>query len=161
MSDQAFRLLLHGEEAGFAVARTDGSWRWWLNEDWLDKPEPPVLSLHLQNRSLRGTRSESRTPWFLSNLLPEPESALRRRLARTHGVPEADDAALLAILGADMSGALRALPTDDKPPAPPFRASVERAPLAGYRASLGGMQLKFSANFKDHVTLPAHGETGQ
>jgi serine/threonine-protein kinase HipA len=76
-------------------------------------------------------------------------------------VPEADDAALLAILGADMSGALQALPTDDNPPAPPLRASAERAPLAGYRASLGGMQLKFSANFKDHVTLPAHGETGQ
>lgn len=156
--DRHFRMLLHGQPVGNLVVESGGACRWWWERAWMEASEQPVVSLALLNQRLAGTRRAAQLPPFLTNLLPERESALRRRIARTHGIAESDDASLLTLLGGDMSGALQVLPGDEIAEPTRLRLMPAAAPLAGYRVSLGGMQLKFSANIHDRVTLPARGE---
>lgn len=159
--ERRFRILLGDLPVGALVVAADGVCRWWWEDSWRTAEDRPVVSLNLLGQRLIGQRRADRLPPFLSNLLPEPHSALRRRLARTHGIAEADEGSWLALLGGDLSGGLRVLPDEDSPEPARVRVTSSDAPLVGYRASLGGMQLKFSANIRDRVTLPARGETGQ
>jgi serine/threonine-protein kinase HipA len=159
-----FHLVLHDEVVGeldVATSAAGPRWSGWWRDDWLNAVDRPVVSLRLHDLRPTGKRDwGSRPPPFITNLLPEHGGALRRRLARTHGIDETDDAAMLTLLGDDMSGAIRVLPAAAAAGPTTVRPSSEPRPLAAYRASLGGMQLKFSANRHDRVTLPARGETG-
>lgn len=159
---QAFELRLHGERVGALEVENDGArWVWWFDPAWLDVSPRPTLSLRLRELRLTGRRTDNRPPPFVTNLLPERGSALRGRLARVHGLSERDDAALLTLLGGDMSGALQVIPGPGAPRPRAERLAASAAPLARYRASLGGMQLKFSANRSTRINLAADGETGK
>lgn len=157
-----FEILVHDSRVATLHMDEGGQWVTDWAPTWVDGNPRLTVSLKLLDLRLNRPRSwGTRLPPFLTNLLPEVDSALRRRLARTHGVPEEDDVAFLSLLGGDLSGAIRVLPTDA-----PVSLGVPRPPpaevaLSGYRASLGGMQLKFSAHRRDHVTLPAHGELSE
>ena len=159
-----FEMSLHGQPVGTLQVRDTAAgprWFTWWEPAWLLAPQRPTVSLSLRDRRLSGQQAwGSKPPYFVSNLLPEPDSALRRRLARTHDLDEADDAALLSLLGEDMSGALSVRPADARMPPRKVRAGAPERPLENYRASLGGMQLKFSVNRGERISLPAVGETG-
>lgn len=71
--------------------------------------------------------------------------------------------ALLRFVGGDMSGALTAEPVDA--PNPPHRfmdaLSLPPAPVERLRWSLGGIQLKFSVDRTDRLTVPVDGRRGR
>src|SRR5690606_33999253 len=105
-----------------------------------------------------------RLPPFFSNLLPEGH--LRDYLAGKAGVKRDREFFLMAVLGADLSGAVVVQPVDaagqdDSPlqaEAPP-----PDAPADGIlRFSLAGVQLKFSAVMETSggLTIPAQGIGG-
>lgn len=116
----------------------------------------PILSL-----SFRSAGGELRRdpkplagilPVFFANLLPEGK--LRDAMERYHqeSVRRHNDFDLLAVLGADMSGAVQVLPSDDT-------LSNEK-PKA--RFSLAGVQMKLSVIKEEGggLTLPIDGEPG-
>ncbi len=160
-----FAILLRDRPVATLHAEGDATSRTWVTDwdaDWVSATPRPVVSLKLIDLRLNRPRSWGRRlPPFLTNILPEPDSALRRRVARTHEFDEGDDVAFLSLLGADLPGALRVLPVDARPAPPRLRPAVTDVTLSGYRASLGGMQLKFSAHRSDRITLPAHGELSE
>jgi len=105
---------------------------------------------------------QTRLQPFFSNLLPE--GALRDFLAQRTGISSAREFQLLAQLGADLPGAVRAIPSDGL--GAPSEVSAFPAPAATrpMRFSLAGVQLKFSAlkNKGRHggLTIPLAGEGG-
>jgi len=127
----------------------------------------PVFSLACSDWRLdRSRRFVVGVPSFLRNLLPDPDSGLRRRLARGVGVDAGDDFSLLAALGEDMAGAITARPAASgeevqagaRSGASWTEPATHRAPL---RFSLGGAQLKFSVDRTDRVSLPVEGRDGR
>ncbi len=102
-----------------------------------------------------------RLPPFFSNLLPEGH--LRGYLAARGGVHPDREFFLIALLGADLPGAIEVHPADrTAPPAggdEPQRVRVDGPP---FRFSLAGVQLKFSALMETPrgLTLPVDGVGG-
>ena len=132
-----------------------------FERSWVDRVERPVLSLGaLDWRMDIARRFPGRLPAFLTNLLPERDGALRRRIARAACIDEQDDMALLLYVGRDMSGAIVCEPTEGVTPA---RRVLEQSeaptalPADRLRWSLGGIQLKFSVERRERVVLPLHG----
>lgn len=166
---RVLRLCLHGEPVAHIQERTDaeGVRRYDLSylPSYFERAEPPVLSLGLVNYRLDHTyRFGRRLPPMLTNLLPEREGALRRRIARAAEVDESDDIGLLRFVGQDLSGAMTVDLAETEPPVgrivevqePPERAESQRL-----RWSLGGMQLKFSVDRTDRPTLGLRGRGGR
>jgi serine/threonine-protein kinase HipA len=132
-----------------------------FTEDFLEDPDPPVLS-----QSFIGTagallrripRVHTLAPPFFSNLLPEENAALRNIVARQDNIGLASDFPFLRVLGGDLPGAviLRSPNEAAQPAAIHLEASAvdisERV-----RFSLAGVQLKFSASLVgDRLTIPA------
>jgi len=118
----------------------------------LSGPDRPVLSLSFiepgdeaaTERKLDGSVSSAvRLPEFFSNLLPE--GALREYLARRLKIHPNDEFSLLAALGGNLPGAVRAAPSIDVPDAVrlhPLARGKQQAEAAYF--SLGGAQMKFS-----------------
>jgi len=106
--------------------------------------------------------------WF-ENLLPDVGSALRGRLAATHGLRVRDSLGLLSLLGSDLPGAVEIRPLDPAHGTPsngglPLFDHVESrqtdetpmspdadvlASVSKLRFSLAGMQLKLSMSARD------------
>ncbi|UCI16744.1 HipA domain-containing protein [Mesorhizobium sp. B2-1-8] len=119
----------------------------------------PILSLSF--RSANGELGKDPKPLagilpaFFANLLPEGK--LREAMEKHHqgSVRRRNDFDLLAVLGADVSGAVQALPSDGP--------VVNEKPKAHF--SLAGMQMKLSVAKKGGeggaFTLPKDGELGQ
>ncbi|MGX9143489.1 type II toxin-antitoxin system HipA family toxin [Mesorhizobium sp. 128a] len=117
----------------------------------------PILSL-----SFRSASGELRKdpkplagilPAFFTNLLPEGK--LREAMEKYHqgNIRRRNDFDLLAVLGADMSGAVQVIPSDG-----PVLNDLPKA-----RFSLAGMQMKLSVTKKGEsgvFTLPMDGELG-
>jgi serine/threonine-protein kinase HipA len=102
-------------------------------------------------------------PVFFSNLLPEGH--LREYLAARAGVKPQREFFLLAVLGADLPGALVVAPLDQPPHTPSLesdRADEQHFPEAALRFSLAGVQLKFSAIMEASggLTIPGNGMGG-
>lgn len=104
----------------------------------------PVLSLSFR-AATGGLRKDPKPvggslPAFFANLLPEDK--LREAMEKHHAgaVRPGNDFDLLAALGADLPGAVRALPSDGTTPAPQQGAGEQ--PKA--RFSLAGVQMKLS-----------------
>ena len=143
-----------------------------FEQDYLDDPDRPTLSLSFKGRSgglvNRLKPYRRRVPPFFSNLLPE--GPLRRYLAQQSGVSEEREFHLLAALGADLSGAVIVEPAgpdasaEDDAHAADTQQEQERdhAPAGALRFSLAGVQLKFSAvaEASGGLTIPARGVGG-
>jgi serine/threonine-protein kinase HipA len=105
--------------------------------------------------------TRSKLPPFFSNLLPE--GPLREYLARQAGVKPQDEFSLLWMLGKDLPGALSIRSTDDETwpiTKDETHASHEKRLRNALRFSLAGVQLKFSARMKGHLTIPTQGIGG-
>lgn len=139
-----------------------------FEQDYIDDPDRPTLSLSFKGRTgglVIPTRAvTARLPVFFSNLLPEGH--LRDYLARRAGVKPQREFFLLAVLGADLPGALTIAPMEQTAQGggrlAAGRGHDERASETGLRFSLAGVQLKFSAVMESSggLTIPADGMGG-
>lgn len=138
-----------------------------FEQEYIDAPERPTLSLSFKSQSgglVTSVRPTSlRLPPFFSNLLPEGH--LRTYLAQRAGVKSEREFFLLLALGADLPGAITALPldADGRVEVMGERAeSGDRGASAALRFSLAGMQLKFSAIMEASggLTIPVSGMGG-
>lgn len=116
-----------------------------LHAGYLDHPARPVLGQWFEDRlSAKVRRTRRLHPWF-ENALPERGGAVRRRLIRSLGLSEDDDLALLAALGHDLPGNVCAVRSGEALPLTDAVVDeLEREAPASLRASLGGIQLKFT-----------------
>lgn len=126
---------------------------------------PPIFSLSLQSVD-GGLRRDPKPirgalPPFFANLLPEEK--LREAMEKHHAasVRPANDFDLLAVLGTNLPGAVRALPSDGIPvPIGPKAAAGKKA-----RFSLAGVQMKLSVmkntGKEGGITLAVDDEQGQ
>jgi len=139
-----------------------------FEQDYIDDQNRPTLSLSFKGQAgglVIPTRPvTARLPVFFSNLLPEGH--LRDYLAARADVKPQREFFLLAVLGADLPGALTVAPMD-QPPQDAAREvgerdEEERVPETALRFSLAGVQLKFSAVMEASggLTIPAGGMGG-
>jgi serine/threonine-protein kinase HipA len=141
-----------------------------FEQDYIDDPDRPTLSLSYKGQAgglvtaVRGVRV--RLPPFFSNLLPEGH--LRDYLAGKAGVKKEREFYLMAVLGADLAGAVVVKPMDaggheDQQQHHNDDHHQEDEREKGIlRFSLAGVQLKFSAVLEASggLTIPAHGVGG-
>ncbi len=144
----ALDILLHGTRIG-TIARLDGDRSIFsFDEAYVADSERATLSLAYRDTHgalIDQPRAyQTRIEPFFSNLLPE--GTLRDYLARRAGVKSLREYLLLAQLGADLPGAVTAVPIEgwDAPGETDEEASAAQARHA-LRFSLAGVQLKFSA----------------
>ena len=149
------------------IARAAGGQIFFLIEESYAEMSPrPMLSLSFQAASgklvphMRGY--PGRLPPFFANLLPEGE--LRSLLAKWANVKAQDEFALLGVLGADLPGAVRVVPSSAHDAASLVGSRAARAEpgSSALRFSLAGVQLKLSAalNTDRSLTIPATGVGG-
>jgi serine/threonine-protein kinase HipA len=164
----ALAVKMHGRQIG-VINRLGGDRHLFsFEQGYIDDANRPTLSLSFKGQEgglVAPTRAvTARLPSFFSNLLPEGH--LRDYLAARADVRPQPEFFLLAVLGADLPGALTVAPVDQEHQ----RASDEahdrdlelRMPEAALRFSLAGVQLKFSAVMEASggLTIPADGMGG-
>lgn len=170
---RALSLKLHGRPVA-TISRKGSSPEYPIftlifEETYVQMLERPVLSLKCLDWRLDRARDfHKQLPPFLSNLLPERNGALRRRIARTASFDDSDDFSLLEYVGQDMAGAITAETiltshegrrTVVETPTPNARPILEQ-PLR-LSGGLAGIQLKFSVDRKERLSLPTHGRGGR
>src|SRR6202011_1161746 len=144
----ALSVRLHGNQIGVINRLAGDRQIFAFEQDYIDDPQRPTLSLSFKGRTgglvtaLRPV--PRRVPPFFSNLLPEGH--LREYLAKLADVNPEREFFLLAVLGADLPGALVIAPLEgDAKQDDGHRADRDddrhREPVL--RFSLAGVQLKF------------------
>ena len=164
----ALAVRLHEKRIGMITRLPGDRHLFAFDERYVNDENRPTLSLSFKSRSgglVTSVRPyNARVPPFFSNLLPEGH--LREYLAARAGVKPGREFFLLAILGADLPGAIRVTPVesvsadDDRhPDGDDRRADAGVSPL---HFSLAGVQLKFSAIMEASggLTIPADGIGG-
>lgn len=163
---------LHGRRVGTITRLAGDKQIFALEQDYIDDQNRPTLSLSLKGRSggiVTAIRPvHRRVPPFFSNLLPEGN--LRAYLAEQAGVNPEREFFLLAVLGADLTGAITVTTPDEAGGDRPrdddrddgADSRGDRAPQGVLRFSLAGVQLKFSAirETSGSLTIPAQGIGG-
>jgi serine/threonine-protein kinase HipA len=167
----ALSVRLHGKQIG-VINRLAGDRQFFaFEQDYIDDPQRPTLSLSFKG-STGGLVTNfrpvgRRVPVFFSNLLPEGH--LRDYLAKRADVNPEREFFLLAVLGADLPGALIVAPLEDhEQPSGPHHGHDDDSPDGDrggedpLRFSLAGVQLKFSAVMEASggLTIPAGGMGG-
>ncbi len=164
----ALAVNLHGRRIG-VINRIGGDRHLFsFEQDYVDDANRPTLSLSFKGQAgglVIPTRAvTARLPVFFSNLLPEGH--LRDYLAARAAVKPQREFFLLAVLGADLPGALIVAPMEQAARAGAEhnadRHDGERVPEGALRFSLAGVQLKFSAILEASggLTIPAGGMGG-
>lgn len=187
----ALSVRLHGRQIGVINRLAGDRQIFAFEQGYIDDPQRPTLSLSFKGRTgglVTAVRPvPRRVPPFFSNLLPEGH--LRDYLAKLAGVNPEREFFLLAVLGADLPGALVVEPLDgglneddrhhdhggaaaddDRGGDRDRRRSGDRGRGGGgdherksvLRFSLAGVQLKFSAVMEatGGLTIPAGGMGG-
>ena len=165
----ALSVRLHGRQIGVITRLAGDRQIFAFEQDYVDDPERPTLSLSFKGRTgglVTAVRPvPRRVPPFFSNLLPEGH--LRDYLAKLAGVNPEREFFLLAALGADLPGAVVVEPLDGglreddgRPAEGGDTDDRDREPVL--RFSLAGVQLKFSAikEATGGLTIPAAGMGG-
>lgn len=135
-----------------------------FEQSYIDDANRPTLSLSFKGQAgglVIPTRAvTARLPVFFSNLLPEGH--LRDYLAARAGVKPQREFFLLAVLGADLPGALNVAPMEQAEQSAGSAEREEQVPETALRFSLAGVQLKFSAVMEASrgLTIPAGGMGG-
>jgi len=167
----ALSVRLHGKQIG-VINRLAGERQIFaFEQDYIDDPQRPTLSLSFKGRTgglVTALRPVTRrVPPFFSNLLPEGH--LREYLAKLAGIKPEREFFLLAVLGADLPGALVIAPLEgDVKEDDAHHDDVnadhdnDRKCEPVLRFSLAGVQLKFSAVMEASggLTVPAGGMGG-
>jgi serine/threonine-protein kinase HipA len=164
----ALAVQLHGRQIGI-LNRLGGERQLFsFEQDYIDDPNRSTLSLSFKGQSgglVTVTRPVSRrVPPFFSNLLPEGH--LRTYLAEQAGINPEREFFLLAMLGADLPGAVTVTPLTAGGHPVESEKNEEQADNfredGVLRFSLAGVQLKFSAVMEASggLTIPAHGIGG-
>jgi serine/threonine-protein kinase HipA len=164
----ALAVQLHGRQIGVINRLAGDRHLFAFDQDYIDDPARPTLSLSFKGESggvVTATRPTGlRLPPFFSNLLPEGH--LRTYLATRAGVKSQREFFLLAVLGADLPGALVVTPRDNENGDAHHDADDHHDDDRGHdgalRFSLAGVQLKFSAVMEASggLTIPADGMGG-
>jgi len=162
---------LHGRRIGIINRLAGDHSLFAFEQDYVDDPNRPILSLSYKGQAgglVTAVRPVvRRLPPFFSNLLPEGH--LRTYLAEKAGVKPEREFFLMAVLGADVAGAVTVKPlganefVDDlQPHHDDIRHDDDRQQKGVLRFSLAGVQLKFSAVLEASggLTIPAHGLGG-
>jgi serine/threonine-protein kinase HipA len=167
----ALSVRLHGKQIGVINRLAGDRQIFAFEQDYIDDPQRPTLSLSFKGRTgglvtaLRPV--PRRVPPFFSNLLPEGH--LREYLAKLADVNPEREFFLLAVLGADLPGALVIAPLegvakeDDAHHDDADAGHDDGRPReAVLRFSLAGVQLKFSAVMESSggLTVPTGGMGG-
>jgi len=162
---------LHGRKIGVITRLAGDHQIFAFEQDYMDDPQRPTLSLSFKGRtgglvtSLRPV--PRRVPPFFSNLLPEGH--LREYLAKLAEVNPEREFFLLGVLGADLPGALVVTPPEEEARQVGLYGQDEEHLHEGdhrrqgaLRFSLAGVQLKFSAVMaaSGGLTIPAGGLGG-
>jgi serine/threonine-protein kinase HipA len=166
---KALAVQLHGRQVGIINRLVGDRHLFSFEQEYVDDPNRPTLSLSFKGRSgglVTAVRPVSRrVPPFFSNLLPEGH--LRTYLAELANVKPEREFFLLAVLGADLSGAITVVPLTAEGHTAESQNDIEdnhrdRRDDGVLRFSLAGVQLKFSAVMEASggLTIPAHGVGG-
>jgi serine/threonine-protein kinase HipA len=169
----ALSVRLHGRHIGVITRLAGDRQLFAFEQGYIDDPKRPILSLSFKGSTgglVTQTRPTGRrVPPFFSNLLPEGH--LRDYLAKRADVNPEREFFLLAVLGADLPGALVIGPLEGQAQPPEAHhdhgdehrerdhAQDSEEPL---RFSLAGVQLKFSAVMEASggLTIPVDGMGG-
>jgi serine/threonine-protein kinase HipA len=165
----ALAVRLHGRQIGVINRLAGDRQIFAFEQDYIDDPQRPTLSLSFKGRTgglVTALRPVPRhVPPFFSNLLPEGH--LREYLAKLADVNPEREFFLLAVLGADLPGALVIEPLegnvkDDDARRDKANHDDDRPREPVMRFSLAGVQLKFSAVMEASggLTIPAGGMGG-
>jgi serine/threonine-protein kinase HipA len=167
---KALSVRLHGQQISVITRLAGDRQLFAFEQDYIDDQHRPTLSLSFKG-STGGLVTNfrpvgRRVPVFFSNLLPEGH--LRDYLAKRADVNPEREFFLLAVLGADLPGALVVAPLegDEQPSEPHHDHDDSRDDGQGgeepLRFSLAGVQLKFSAVMEASggLTIPAGGLGG-
>jgi serine/threonine-protein kinase HipA len=163
---------LHGKHIGVITRLAGDRQLFAFEQDYIDDEKRPTLSLSFKGSTgglVTPTRPTGRrVPPFFSNLLPEGH--LREYLAKRADVNSEREFFLLAVLGADLPGALVVAPLEREaqpPEAHHYHDDVRHDDDHGHgeeplRFSLAGVQLKFSAVMEASggLTIPVDGMGG-
>jgi len=159
---------LYGNRIGIINRLGGDQYLFSFEQSYIDDPARPTLSLSFKGQSgglvIPTRATPARLSPFFSNLLPEGH--LRDYLAARAGVKSNREFYLLAVLGADLPGAVSVDPigaerqtavadhTEDE--------SADQKKQTPLRFSLAGVQLKFSAIMRSSggLTIPADGMGG-
>jgi serine/threonine-protein kinase HipA len=161
----ALAVHLHGRQIGIINRLAGERQIFAFEQEYIDDPTRPTLSLSFKSvtgglvTALRPV--PRRVPPFFSNLLPEGH--LRTYLAKLAEVKPEREFFLLAVLGADLPGALVVTPLGgDAHDAAAGGDHDDRPPETALRFSLAGVQLKFSVVMEASggLTVPADGIGG-
>ena len=167
----ALSVRLHGKHIGIITRLAGDRQLFAFEQHYIDDPQRSTLSLSFKG-STGGLVTNfrpvgRRVPVFFSNLLPEGH--LRDYLAKRAQVNPDREFFLLAVLGADLPGALVVAPLEgDEQSSEPHDALDDETRDASHggegplRFSLAGVQLKFSAVMEASggLTIPAGGLGG-
>jgi serine/threonine-protein kinase HipA len=163
----ALAVRLHGRQIGVINHLTGDRQLFAFEQDYIDDPQRPTLSLSFKSSTgglVTSARPVSRrVPPFFANLLPEGH--LRTYLAKLADVNPEREFFLLAVLGADLPGALVVTPLEGDEHGDAHGAADQhddQPPETALRFSLAGVQLKFSAVMEaaGGLTVPAGGMGG-
>lgn len=167
----ALGVHLHDRRIGIINRLAGDSHIFAFEQDYIDDPNRPTLSLSYKSRTgglVTTVRPLSRRlPPFFSNLLPEGH--LRDYLAQKAGVKKEREFYLMAVLGADLAGAVTVQPMDGGESEHDHDHDLhqhhedeDQQQKNVLRFSLAGVQLKFSAVMEASggLTVPAHGVGG-
>jgi serine/threonine-protein kinase HipA len=165
----ALAVRLHGDQIGVINRLAGDRQIFAFEQSYIDDPQRPTLSLSFKGRTgglvtaLRPV--PRRVPPFFSNLLPEGH--LREYLAKLADINPEREFFLLAVLGADLPGALVIEPLEGDVKQNDAHHDDgdhdgDRPREAVLRFSLAGVQLKFSAVMEASggLTVPAGGMGG-
>ena len=166
----ALAVCLHGRRIGVINRLAGDRHLFAFDQDYVEDANRPTLSLSFKGQAgglVTAIRPVGRRlPPFFSNLLPEGH--LRTYLAEKAGVKPEREFFLMAMLGADVAGAVTMKPMDgrernaEQPHHDDDRDDNNRLNKGVLRFSLAGVQLKFSAVMEASggLTIPAHGVGG-
>jgi len=161
----ALDIWLSGVLVGRLAILTEKSGRcdFRFHSEYMKSYPRPVLGQAFEEDVRASYFHRTRLPAFFANLLPEGglRAMAQRQIKRQHR----HEIHLLAMLGEDLPGAVRAASPDSAPPESPGADHEDRersAELPRLRFALSGVQLKMSVlrESSDRLTVPASGLGG-